>query len=73
METRIGNTAAAPVMPLSAEKPPDDFQTRLLRYHTSTALLSTMVKNSVLTDADYEKSCAVLADKYGLSLCSIFR
>ena len=73
METKTENTAAATVMPLSAEKPPDDFQTRLLRYRTSTALLSTMVKNGVLTDADYEKSCAVLADKYSISLCSIFR
>lgn len=73
METRTGNTAAAPVMPQSAEKPHDDLHTRLLRYRTSTAVLSTMVKNGVLTDTDYEKCCAVLADKYGLSLCSIFR
>ncbi len=73
METRTGNTAVAPVMPPSEEKPHDDIQARLLRYRTSTAVLSTMVKNSVLTDADYEKGCVVLADKYGLSLCSIFR
>ena len=32
-----------------------------------------MVKNGTLTEADYQKCCDILAEKYGISLCSIFR
>ena len=32
-----------------------------------------MVKNSILTEADYQKCRDILAEKYGISLCSIFR
>ena len=32
-----------------------------------------MVKNGILTEADYRKCCDILAEKYGISLCSIFR
>ena len=56
-----------------AEKQPDDLQTRLLRYRTSTTVFRSMVKNGVLTETDYRKSCDILAKKYGISLCSIFR
>ena len=55
-----------------AEKPLDDFQTRLLRYRTSTTVFRSMVKNGTLTEADYQKCCDILAKKYGISLCSIF-
>jgi len=33
----------------------------------------SMVKNGTLTEADYQKCCDILAKKYGISLCSIFR
>ena len=44
-----------------------------MRYRTSTAVFRTMVSSGILTEEDYAKSCEILAKKYGLSLCSIFR
>ena len=73
MATATGNTAAAPAMPMPAGTLPDDFQARLTRYKTSTAVFRGMVTNGILNESDYEKSRDILANKYGLSLCSIFR
>lgn len=73
MATKTVNTVVGTATLPPAEKPLDDIQTRLLRYCTSTAVLSTMVKNGVLTEANYQKCCDVLAEKFGISLCSIFR
>ena len=73
MATRTANTAVGTAMQPLAEKQPDDLQTRLLRYRTSTTVFRSMVKNGVLTETDYRKSCDILAKKYGISLCSIFR
>ncbi len=58
---------------MSAARLADDYDTRLTNFRTSLSVFQSMVKNGVLTDADYEKICAVLARKYGISLCSIFR
>ncbi len=58
---------------MSAARLAEDYDTRLTNFRTSLAVFQTMVKNGVLTDTDYEKMCAVLANKYGISLCSIFR
>ena len=41
---------------------------RLMHYKVSITVL-----RSLLDDDDYEKCCHILANKYGLSLCSIFR
>lgn len=73
MATRTANTAVVTAMLPLAEKQPDDLQTRLLRYRTSTTVFRSMVKNGILTKADYRKCCDILAEKYGISLCSIFR
>ena len=51
---------------------PDDYESRLNHFRTSLSVFQSMVKNGVLTGTDYEKMCAVLANKYGISLCSIF-
>ena len=72
MATETENTAVGTAMLPPAEKPLDDFQTRLLRYRTSTTVFRSMVKNGILTGADYQKCCDILAKKYGISLCSIF-
>ena len=58
-------------MPVAVQ--PDDFQLRLARYRTCTAMFRSMVSNGILSEADYEKCCDILANKYNLSLCSIFR
>jgi len=73
MATETANTAVGTATLQPAEKQPDDLQVRLLRYRTSTTVFRSMVKNGILTEADYPKCCNILAEKYGISLCSIFR
>lgn len=73
MVTAIENTATENAMQMPDVTQHDDFQTRLTRYKTSTAVFRGMVKNGILSESDYEKCCDILANKYGLSLCSIFR
>lgn len=67
------STVTENAMPMPVAVQPDDFQLRLARYRTGTAMFRSMVNNGILSEADYEKSCDILANKYGLSLCSIFR
>lgn len=73
MAIKTENIVAGTAMPLSEGKPPDPLYVRLLRYRTSITVLRSMVKNCILTDSDFQKCCDILAEKYGLSLCSIFR
>ena len=73
MATETENTAVGTAMLPPAEKQPDELQTRLLRYRTSITVFRSMVKNGTLTEADYQKCCDILAEKHGISLCSIFR
>ena len=73
MATETVNTAVWTATLQSAEKPLDDLQARLLCYRTSTTVFRSMVKKGILTEADYQKCCDILAEKHGISLCSIFR
>lgn len=73
MAIKTANTAVGTVTQTPAEKQPDDLNSRLLRYRTTTAVFRSMAKNGILTEADYQKCCDILARKYGISLCSIFR
>ena len=73
MATETVNTAVGIVTQTLEEKQPDGIQSRLLRYRTSTAVFRSMAENGILTEADYQKCCDILAGKYGISLCSIFR
>ena len=73
MAIRTVNTAVGTAMPPPAENQPDDLNSRLLRYRTSTAVFRSMAENGILTEADYPKCCDILAEKYSISLCSIFR
>ena len=73
MAIRTVNTAVGTVTQMPAEKQPDDLNSRLLRYRTSTAVFRSMAENGILTEADYQKCCVILAEKYSISLCSIFR
>lgn len=68
MAIATGNTAAACAMPTPEGKQLEDLLCRLTRYKVSTTVLK-----SLLGESDYEKACDILARKYGLSLCSIFR
>ena len=69
----IESSAVVNAMQNLGKTPHKDFQDRLMRYRTSTAVFRTMVSNGILAEEDYAKSCEILAKKYGLSLCSIFR
>ena len=73
MVTRTANTAAVLAMPKHEERQRDSYNDRLMRFRTSTAVFRTMMKNGVLSETDYRKSCDILAEKYSISLCSIFR
>ena len=73
MATRTANTAAVSAMPKHEESQRNSYDDRLMRFRTSTAVFRTIMKNGVLSEADYRKSCDILAEKYGISLCSIFR
>lgn len=74
MVTETVNTAAAAVMMPPVEKQPQlALDGKLLRYRSSLAVLDSMCKQGILSARDHRKSCDILADKYGLSLCSIFR
>ena len=73
MVTRTANTAAVPAMQMPAESQRDSYDDRLMRFRTSTAIFRIMMKNGILSETDYRKSCDILAEKYGISLYSIFR
>lgn len=68
MGTATGNTAAAGAMPTPERKQLEELLARLTRYRVSTTVL-----RSLLDEENYNKACDILARKYGLSLCSIFR
>ena len=68
MGIATGNTAAASAMPTPERKQLEDLMSRLMRYKVSTTVL-----RSLLDGDDDDKACDILARKYGLSLCSIFR
>ncbi len=71
MATRTVNIAAENALPRQDES--TDYEIRLNRYRTSLSVFQSMLNSGTLTDADYGKICDILADKYGISLCSIFR
>ena len=73
MVIRTANTAAVSAMPKQEENQRDSYDDRLKRFRTSSSVFRTMMKNGILSEEDYRKSYDILAEKYGLSLCSIFR
>ena len=68
MAISTGNTAAASATGMPERKELEALVLRLMHYKVSITVL-----RSLLDDDDYEKCCHILANKYGLSLCSIFR
>ena len=68
MGIATGNTVAVCAMPTPERKQLEELLARLMRYKVSTTVLK-----SILGESDYEKARDILAKKYGLSLCSIFR
>ena len=73
MVTKTVSTVAEIATLPPEEKRLDNLQDRLFRYRTSTAIFRSMVGGGILTEADYQKCCDILAQKYGISLGGIFR
>ena len=67
MAMSTGNTAAVSAMGMPERTQLEDLLIRLMHYKVSTTIL-----RSLLDDDDYQKCCHILANKYSLSLCSIF-
>ena len=45
---------------------------RIKEYHIALALIKELRSGGVIDDKDYAIICTVLAQKYGISSCSIF-
>ena len=45
---------------------------KIKEYHTALALIKEMRSGGVITNEDYAIICLSLAEKYGISSCSIF-
>lgn len=73
MVTKRENIAAENVTQMQEEKHPDSYDNRLTRFRTSTAVFRNMIEHGILSEKEYEEFCDKLAEKYGVSLCSIFR
>ena len=71
MATKTENTAAVPVT-LRQDKQDKYSPRNMMLYHTSLALLKSLLDNGTFTEKEYKKMCRILTKKYGLSSCSIF-
>ena len=71
METRIENSAAEPVtlIPESADK---EFHTRMMRYRLAISLVDSMVAKEVISPDEAAILYTTIAERHGLSSCSIF-
>lgn len=45
---------------------------KIKEYNTALSLIKEMLSAGIITDKDFGIICTVLAEKYGLSSCSIF-
>lgn len=50
----------------------DDYNERISAYRLAMNMASTMLKRGIISDKDYEKIHRIMAEKYGISLSSIF-
>lgn len=73
--THIGSSAPVPVIRSPAERKPtmSDYEKRLFNYQTAMALARTMRSKGIISAKEYAKIDTIIAKKYGISSCSIFR
>lgn len=50
----------------------DDYNERITAYRLAMSIADTMRKRGIISDNDYEKIRTVIAEKYGITLSSIF-
>ena len=71
MATKIGNTAAVPVM-LRPDKQDKYAPDNLILYRTSLALYKNLLDEGIFNEEEYYHIRTILTKKYGLSSDSIF-
>lgn len=75
MATPIDNSAPVTAICDSAERRPtmSDYDKRLFAYQTAMALARNMRSKGLISAKEYAKIDTIIAEKYGISSCSIFR
>lgn len=73
--TPIGSSVPATVIRSSVERRPtmSDYEKRLFAYQTAMALARSMRSKGIISAKEYAKIDTIIAKKYGISSCSIFR
>lgn len=51
----------------------DEMYQRLTAYQTAMSLARNMLRQGIISEDDYRKIDTIIAKKYGVSSCSIFR
>ena len=77
-EIRTGSIAATPaILQIVTERsvPPMDerYRANLESYLASMMQAKKMLSQGILTSEDYDKIDTIIADKYGVSSCSLYR
>ena len=51
----------------------DELYQRLTAYQTAMSLARNMLRQDIISEDDYRKIDTIIAQKHGISSCSIFR
>lgn len=51
----------------------NDYYKRVCAYSLSMRMAKSMLKEGIISEEDYVKIDKIIADKYGINSCSIFR
>ena len=75
MAIRTANTVPAPVIYSFTERSLQmgEYDKRLIAYQTAMALARSMRSKGIISAKEYAKIDTIIAEKYGISSCSIFR
>lgn len=76
MEMQTGNTvhkSAITKQPEPVVTQKTDNEESLFYYESTMAMVRKMRSAGIITDKDYYKIDRIIAKKYGISLCSIYR
>ena len=50
----------------------NDYMKRVMLYKSSLQTAREWLKNGIITKAEFKKCSTILAERYGISLCSIY-
>lgn len=75
METQNGNTVQSNAIGKQSGKEPGNQmdEQALFCYQSTMAMARRMLSDGIITEKDYHKIDRIIAGKYGISLCSIYR